>query len=141
MQRERHFPNQPGSAENRVTNSFPRKTLNMRSFLFISLLKKNTTLHGTALLSSTEKALRHKSGTLAACLLFHLSSELATASKSDTAVVEPKVIAAKEHQPSCAPRRVTVERKRRAYEALDIEQLLIERGVNYGDPQFEAKRW
>lgn len=51
------------------------------------------------------------------------------------------MIAAKTHPPSQAPRRVTVERRRRAYEALDIEQLLIERGIDYHDPSFEAKSW
>lgn len=59
----------------------------------------------------------------------------------DAAPVEPKVIAPKEHLPSYAPRRVTVERRRRAYEALDIEHLLVERGINYQDPYFEAKSW
>ncbi|CDI85223.1 hypothetical protein EPH_0053350 [Eimeria praecox] len=59
----------------------------------------------------------------------------------DVAPVEPKVIAAKFHAPTSAPRRVTVERRRRAYEAYDIEQLLVERGINYRDPSFEAKSW
>ncbi|CDJ34396.1 uncharacterized protein EMH_0001030 [Eimeria mitis] len=59
----------------------------------------------------------------------------------DVAPVEPKVIAAKFHAPTSAPRRVTVERRRRAYEAYDIEQLLVERGINYKDPSFEAKSW
>lgn len=59
----------------------------------------------------------------------------------EVAPVEPKVIAAKFHAPTSAPRRVTVERRRRAYEAYDIEQLLIERGINYRDPSFEGKNW
>ncbi|CDJ58638.1 hypothetical protein EMWEY_00002850 [Eimeria maxima] len=59
----------------------------------------------------------------------------------DVAPVEPKVIAAKFHAPTSAPRRVTVERRRRAYEAYDIEQLLIERGINYRDQTFESKSW
>lgn len=66
---------------------------------------------------------------------------LASTPESDAASIEPKVIAAKEHRPSHAPRRVTVERKRRAYEALDIEQLLLERGINYRDASFENKSW
>ncbi|KAL8439659.1 hypothetical protein Efla_004567 [Eimeria flavescens] len=66
---------------------------------------------------------------------------LATPSTFDVAFVEPKVIAAKERRPSHAPRQVTVERRRRAYEAFDIEQLLIERGIDYRDPNFEATSW
>ncbi|OEH74384.1 dynein heavy chain related protein [Cyclospora cayetanensis] len=60
---------------------------------------------------------------------------------SDTAPVEPKVIASKDHRPAKAPRQVLVERKRRVFEALDIEQLLAERGINYADPCFGAKSW
>ena len=51
------------------------------------------------------------------------------------------MIAAKVHPPSQVPRKVTIERKRRAYDALDIEQLLAERGVCYQDPNYETKRW
>ncbi|CDJ41592.1 hypothetical protein, conserved [Eimeria tenella] len=59
----------------------------------------------------------------------------------DTVPVEPKVVAAKFHAPNSAPRRVTVERRRRAYEAYSIEELLLKRGINYSDPTFEAKSW
>ncbi|KAL8275069.1 hypothetical protein Esti_000948 [Eimeria stiedai] len=67
--------------------------------------------------------------------------ELANEPGYDVAPIEPKVIAAKDHRPPQPPRRVIVERRRRAYEAFDIEKLLAERGIDYGDASFEDKSW
>ncbi|CBZ56170.1 Dynein heavy chain 1, axonemal, related [Neospora caninum Liverpool] len=55
--------------------------------------------------------------------------------------VKPKVIEPFEQIPTHAPRKVTVERRRRLYASLDIEELLAERGINYADPQFDSERW
>ena len=45
--------------------------------------------------------------------------------------VEPKVIEVYAHRPGDRPRKVTVERRRKWFEALDVVQLLEERGCNF----------
>ncbi|PHJ26107.1 dynein heavy chain 2 [Cystoisospora suis] len=68
-------------------------------------------------------------------------SGLADPEPHTVADAKPKVIEPFEHVPAHAPRKVTVERRRRLYASLDIEELLLERGIDYGNPTFDAQRW
>ena len=44
-------------------------------------------------------------------------------------MVAPKVVEVYNHLPGDRPRKVTVERKRKWFESLDVEELLLERGI------------
>lgn len=59
------------------------------------------------------------------------------AARPHGADVAPKVCEPFEPLPGRPPRKVRVERLRRQYEAMDLEELLLDRGVDYADPAFD----
>jgi dynein heavy chain len=58
-----------------------------------------------------------------------------------TAEVEPKVVEVYSHRPGDRPRKVTVERKQKWFESLDIEQLLVERGISFKPSNWNDEHW
>jgi len=70
-----------------------------------------------------------------------VGAALPVAKDSSTTEVLPKVIDVYEHRPGDKPRKVVVERRKRKFEKLDIEQLLVERGITFRPPNWKDNQW
>lgn len=68
-------------------------------------------------------------------------SALPTAKQPSTAVVPPKVIKVHNHRPGDIPRKVTVERQQKRFEGMDIEELLLVRGISFQSSRWEEGHW
>lgn len=68
-------------------------------------------------------------------------SALPTLSNPSTVAVAPKVIEVYDHKPGDPPRKVTVERKCRDFEQLDIEELLDQRGISFRPSNWAEHHW
>jgi dynein heavy chain len=55
--------------------------------------------------------------------------------------VAPKVVEVYDHLPGVRPRKVTVERRKKWFESLDFETLLLERGISFRSPEATADHW
>jgi len=56
-------------------------------------------------------------------------------------VVLPKVVEVYRHGPGDRPRKVTVERRKKWYESLNIEELLLERGISFESIGWDKDHW
>eukprot|EP00928_Gymnodinium_smaydae_P009061 TRINITY_DN13347_c0_g3_i1.p1 TRINITY_DN13347_c0_g3~~TRINITY_DN13347_c0_g3_i1.p1 ORF type:complete len:4331 (+),score=1052.12 TRINITY_DN13347_c0_g3_i1:55-13047(+) len=61
--------------------------------------------------------------------------------RPDVADVAPKVVEVYDHRPGDRPRKVTVERRQKAYEKFDVESLLLERGISFASPEWNEDHW
>jgi dynein heavy chain len=61
--------------------------------------------------------------------------------RPSTTMVKPKVIEVYNHKPGDAPRKVTVERRRKWYNSLDIEELLVARNISFRNPSWNEGFW
>jgi dynein heavy chain len=55
--------------------------------------------------------------------------------------IQPKVVEVYDHLPGVRPRKVTVERRKKWFESLDLEQLLLERGISFRTSDAMADHW
>ncbi|CAJ1437952.1 unnamed protein product, partial [Effrenium voratum] len=67
-------------------------------------------------------------------------SALPAGKQPSTAVVPPKVIKVHNHRPGDIPRKVTVERQQKKFEGMDIEELLLARGISFNS-RWEEGHW
>jgi hypothetical protein len=70
-----------------------------------------------------------------------VGTALPRSQKATTTEVGPKVIEVYAHAPGDRPRKVTVERQKRLFETLDIEDLLAERGITFRPPKWKEGHW
>eukprot|EP00439_Symbiodinium_sp_Y106_P025971 s1194_g3.t1 len=62
-------------------------------------------------------------------------------SEPTTAVVPPKVIKVHHHRPGDIPRKVTVERQQKKFGGMDIEDLLLARGISFHKSRWDEGQW
>jgi hypothetical protein len=70
-----------------------------------------------------------------------VGAALPTTQKPVTTEVGPKVVEVYAHAPGDRPRKVTVERQKRLFETLDIEDLLVERSISFRPPNWQESHW
>ncbi|CAE7742285.1 Dnah1, partial [Symbiodinium sp. KB8] len=68
-------------------------------------------------------------------------SSLPAAKQPTTAVVPPKVIKVHHHRPGDIPRKVTVERQQKKFGGMDIEDLLLARGISFHKSRWDEGQW
>ncbi|CAE8653368.1 unnamed protein product, partial [Polarella glacialis] len=80
---------------------------------------------------------------------FHMSSKLRDSAneakpktpKKSTEHAAPKVIEVYSHLPGTRPRKVTVERRKKWFESLDVASLLLERGITFQFSTWKKGHW
>jgi hypothetical protein len=70
-----------------------------------------------------------------------VGSALPRTQKPTTTEVGPKVVEVYAHAPGDRPRKVTVERQKRLFETLDIEDLLADRGISFRPSNWQEDHW